>query len=332
MATIKEIAQLAQTSTATVSYVLSNKPARISEKTRQRILKIAADLDYQPNALVHALRSKISYAIAVLVPSLKSGFFPEIIAGIDDEVSGSGFQLMICQHSNSPERLKKEIQLLRSRRVDGLIVMPSGGLQGEAKYFSELRRKRVKLVLVEQNQPDIPFVISNNDTGAKQVIDHLFELGHREIGYVGHRDRRLESYCRAMRERGIPVRESHFLIFDEHGPGVEDYSAFLGPKPRFTALAATRDEFLFPLYDYCLAAKLAIPDRLSMVGYANFREGKILSPKLTSVDQNPGEIGREAGRIALDLILERIPQKSHQITLDPKLVVRESTGPAPGTR
>jgi len=130
-----------------------------------------------------------------------------------------------------------------------------------------------------------------------------------------------------MRELSLPVRDSRLLTFEERGPTSEEYGRFLGPKPRMTALFAGRDEFLFPLYEYSLASGLAIPDRLSVAGYANFREGKILSPGLTSVDQVPGEMGREAGRIALDLILDRIPQESHQVTLEPKIVPRQSTAP-----
>lgn len=330
MATIKEIAQLAKTSTATVSYVLSNKPARIGQKTRERILKIARELDYQPNALVHALRSKISYAIAVIAPSFSNSFFSGIISGIDSVVSEAGFQLMMCQHRCSPEKLHQEISVLRSRRVDGLIVAPSG-LPDEEAYFSDLRQKGVNLVLIAQPQANMPYATFDELMGARMAVEHLHGLGHRHIGYVGPRAERLEFFCRALRERGLQVRENHLLTFEDEGPTSEQFHAFLQRTPRVTALIAEQDALFFPLYEYCRTSGFRIPEELSIVGHGNFRESAILSPPLTSLDQSPTEVGIEAGRIMLDLILKRIPQQTHQMTLKSRLIVRESTaGPFAG--
>lgn len=328
MATIKEIAQLAKTSTATVSYVLSNKPARISQKTRERILKVAKELDYQPNALVHALRSKVSYAIAVITPGLGNSFFAEIISGTDSVVSEAGFQLMICQHSCSPEKLHREIAVLRSRRVDGIIVAPSG-LPNEEAYFSDLRRKGVNLVLITKSQADMPFAVFDEQQGMKEAVEHLRGLGHRNIGYVGPQAERLEFFCQAMSERNLPVRESQLLTFEDTGPTADQFHAYLQRKPRVTALVGQQDSLFFPLYVYSRTTGFRIPGDLSIVGCGNFRESAILSPPLTSLDQSPHEVGVEAGRIMLDLILKRVAQKTHQMTLASRLIVRESTA-APG--
>jgi LacI family transcriptional regulator len=334
MSTIKDVAQHAQVSVATVSHVI-NETRFVAEPTRVRVQQAIAALRYVPSALARSLKSNRTHTVGMMIPNSSNPYFAEIIRGIEDTFYEAGFNVILCNSDDDPIKQSHYVRLLSEKQVDGLIVMSSGS---DVELLDTLRATRMPLVVVDREIDDLAadLVEVNHEAGGFLATRHLLELGHRRIaclagpqGLSSARER-VQGYRRALATSGVPADASLLIAADfTSAGGHAAMSALLAPKPpakRPTAVFASND--LMAIGAICAAASLGlrIPQDLSVVGFDDIALAAHSNPPLSSVVQPK----HQTGQLAAQLLLERIadPGRALQRTiLQPTLLARRSSGP-----
>ena len=335
--TIKDIAEKLKLSVSTVSKALHGYPD-VGNKTREKVLSLANELDYQPNILAQSLRRKSSMIIGVIVPDICYHFFSAAISGIEKVAYDAGYILMLSQTNESVEREILNTRSLISNRVAGLLVSISQTTK-DIEHFKVLQRKRSPVVFFDRmsNSIQASQVLSNDYQGAFQATEYLIQIGRKRIAHfsgpqnLNISEARLAGYKGALEKHGFPMEEGlvfaggfnvedgirgmHWLI--EQGKGLPD------------AIFAANDEASFGIYEVAKAQGLRIPDDIAVIGFSNDPVSALIEPPLTTVEQSAFEIGKTAASILLDEISgirnnqkNFIPQIEHFQT---KLIVRQST-------
>ena len=341
-ATIRDVAELASVSTATVSRVLNaNYP--VAASTQERVRKAVAKLGYATNANARALSSSDTHTIGIIVPELVDPFFGYMVRGLEQAAQASGKLAIIATTGSQPGHEMKLIDLMRERRVDAVILV--SGTRVDRAYQRQLVQRAAaleamgsRLVLCAHPALDIPCparsVTYENEGGAFAVTEHLIALGHRRIAFVGGEreipsiSRRLDGYLRALRSRGIEVDER--IIRTEgfgRAAGRASTAELRKSVPDVTAVFAVNDSIAAGVYDALRDANVQIPRDMSVVAYDDTPLATDLSPKLTTVHVPLEQMGREALRAALGDhdAFARTPED--HVVLGTYLVRRESVAP-----
>jgi LacI family transcriptional regulator len=334
--TIRDVAKLAGVSIATVSRVLNNNSYPVAEKTRKKVLRAAKDLDFQPSRLATGLRLEKSAAIGLIFPSfMGSTYYSEIFHAIEDEATVKGYSIILGSSYGHTEKEELLIDLLRERRVEGLIIIPSSH-NLDLKYYQCLRGK-IPFVFVDRYLPEIDAdrVTTDNVKGAYIAIKHLIKLGHERIALLSGPEApctsiqdRIKGYEKALREFGIGFRKIIETEKNLNKPKKCAYKAmtsFLTNESRISSLFAVNDGIAIGALRAIREAGLKVPDDIAVIGYDGDEIAPFASVPLTTVVQRKEEMGK----IAVRLLLERIGQKrgpSRHILLEPRLVVRASCG------
>jgi LacI family transcriptional regulator len=212
MPTITDVARKAGVSTSTVSHVI-NETRYVSDQVKQRVHAAMKDLNYQPNVIARSLRTRETQTVGVVVSDITNPFFTNIVRAIEDEVLKQGYNIILCDTDEKPEREQVYLRLLMGRRVDGLIVAPSSG---NADLLQLAIESGYPTVLLDRSIPglDADVVLSDNEGGAFDAVSYLVGIGHRRIGIIAGRlevstgTDRMAGYVRAIKAHGIPVDES----------------------------------------------------------------------------------------------------------------------------
>ena len=335
-----DVARHAGVSRATVSYVINgitDGRIPISDETRKRVLDAIEELGYAPDARAQALSSGKTNTIALVIPDLINPHFSEFATGVEEAARAADYHFLLSSTTLVSDEYAVDIfrDLVR-RRFDGLIL---------ATHFI-LNSKEAQEILARIHKRGLPIVefseINNVDTisadyrdATKEVVSYLVSLGHRRIGFVygvGDHDLgldRLEPYQESMKVAGITV-EPNLII--ECGPTIEDgYQGalnLLNLEPRPTAIIAINDLLAMSTMRAAADLGIRVPDDLSVVGYDNIPMANYLVPRLTTVTKD----AYTAGKTAFEMLMARMqtPDLPRQLIHIPaKLIVRESTGPAP---
>ncbi len=332
-----DVARLAGVSRATVSYVingLADSTIPITEETRLRVLQAVDELGYQPDAVAQSLRYGTTNTIGLLIPDMVNPHYWQILKGVEEIVQAEGYNLLLTSTSLDPERELSSVRALARRRIDGLILLLSYTNQ-VLQEIDPLIKRRKPLVLVKESMPGVDVVNPGHDEGAKAIMEHLLELGHRRIGLVyGVANselgtERLEAYCEGLAAAGIPVDES---LIAYCGTTLEaGYRAaleLLNCQPRPTALMVINDLLAIGALRAITASGLRVPEDISVASFDDVDMAAYLNPPLTTVDIQAEEIGRAAARMIFQRI--RNPNMPTQLAEIPgRIVVRGSTGVVP---
>ena len=332
--TISDIARIAGVSRATVSGVLNNNPS-VSEKTRQRILTIIKEHDYRPNEIARALALNQTDIIGLIVKDISNPLYSKIALGVEETCAKMGYSVIIGNTQKDIQREISHINLLKRRRVDGLIIFP---LQRGADlgHLFELKEENYPFVLLAE-VPGIKadLVRSDDQPGAYQATKHLINLGRKRIAYITGpqnalaNDRRLGSYKQALNDHNLSLNEE--LIRPGGWRRSDGYKAgklMLNelkeyPDGAFCYNDAVAIGFIRALVEH----GLRIPQDVAIVGFDDAGSAAYLETALTTVEQPAKEIGNKAAQ----LLVERIKNKKEQqrtkkILLPTSLVIRESCG------
>lgn len=335
MATIRDVAKRAGVSVATVSYVINgSKP--VAPETAARVRQAMEELDYHPNAVAQSLRTRTTHVIGVVVSDIANPFFAALVRGAEDYARQNGYSLIIC---NTNERLENErtyLDLLYRRRVDGLLLAPTGK---NDDLIGRLIDRGMKLVLIDRTLPNhkAPAVLSRNEEGAYQATSHLIAYGHTEIGVVlGLPDvsttrERFEGYRRALREHGLePSPRLEVYGYSRVAGAREACLALLSRPDPPTAIFAMNNLMTIGVMQAIRQLGLRCPDDVSVVGFDDFEWAEAFDPPLTTVAQFPYEIGRQAAELLLSLLSgEEVEGEVKRLPVE--LRVRGSVAP-PGRR
>jgi LacI family transcriptional regulator len=335
-ATMEDVARAAGVSRTTVSFVLNDIPhTNIPDVTRQRILQAARDLQYTPNIQALNLAKGRTMMAALVVrqtPEQMSAdaFLGEVIRGATSHIEAEGYHLLVHAAEPGAPRNSTYGQLVRTGKVDGLIIASPLINDPEVKLLHE---EGTPVVLHgAPDTDDIPSVDVDNTQGAYTAVRHLLDLGHRRIGHISNapfsytssRDR-LTGYRQALEDAGIACDEA--LVYAGNftdASGYEPMNRLLDlPEPP-TALFIGSDVVALGALDAIHSRGLRIPDDLSVIGFDDVLLGRYLRPPLTTIHLPAYELGREAGAMILR-IMSGEPLPSRKVLLPTQLLIRNST-------
>jgi LacI family transcriptional regulator len=336
VATLKDVARLAEVDPSTVSRVLRGDPSQaVRPETRERILTAAGSLRYRPNALARGLRTRRTDTIGLVIPSLENLGFSEVTHGIQAAAAAAGKLVVVVEAEallGSDEASVEEAysRLITDGRVDGLIVAFA---TVDDHHVAQLAERGTPLVLVNRRTAGIHgSVVVDDERGSDLAVQHLAALGHTRIGYVGiaaetdTARRRERGFREAMARAGLDVRESWLAVGSPTISGGRRAMAALAdaghdrPTGLFVASLLGAIGVLAELRD----GGVAVPGDISVIAFNDHELAAHLDPPLTTVRMPNFRMGEEAVRLLLEAI-DGQPRRDEVIDDTPQVVVRGST-------
>lgn len=332
-----DVARAAGVSQTTVSLVLNQvAQASISDETRQRVVAIAEQMGYVPDASARALVRGRTQIIGVVVTTLDDPFIGSLVQTIESAALDHGYAVVLASSNDIPEREIAAAKMLQSRRVDGVIVASS---RIGALYKGQLERPRVPVVLINNlAEPSDELVFSvgvDNKNGAKVATAHLIQKGHRRIAYVASPpDRndnreRMAGYRQALAEAGIGYAPSLVVqgTADTAG-GQRALPLLLSLADPPSAILCYNDLTAIGVIDSARRAGLVLPQDLAIVGFDDIPFAQFCYPPLTTVAQPIAELGRRAIELMLALLSDDASGTApgRHVTVKGQLIVRASSG------
>ncbi len=329
---IKNVAEKAGFSTATVSRVLRNYPG-VKEQTRKKILSTISELNYEINAVARSLRQKKTYSIGIIVGNVLSQFYSVIAKSVEDTANKYGYNVILCNGDEDPEKELNYLRVLKSNRVDGIILTPTGK---NSAYIRHLINSGTRVVLLDRLLEGVncDTVLVDNAIGAYKAVWHLIERGYGKIGIVnGYLDRttgaeRLEGYLKALREARIARDNSLIKIGDfkkETGKKLTQQLLEQPNKPE--AIFVTNIDMSIGALVAIKEMNLKIPEDIGIVCFDDSDWMSIFEPPITVVRQPVYQLGSQASELLIKKIeneQEGLPVRP-RIILNTELIIREST-------
>ena len=333
MATIKDIAVKTKLSTATVSLVLNGKDSRISQKTRDLVIKTAKELNYRPNQLAVGLITKRTKTIGLIVPDIRNSFFSSLAKGIEDECRKNGWTVILCNTSDKHERDLEYINMLASKGVDGILYCMSADstIEKFQECYTLLNNLNIRYIMLDRsfNMPNLITARLNHIKGGYLATKHLIELGHKQIACVTgpknleDSNKRLEGYKIALREANILYDEGIIIEGNYHmESGISAIDRLINKS--FTAIFAFNDMMAYGVYKGLITHNLVVPTDISIIGYDDIYISEIFEVPLTTIHQPVEHLGSISARSLIEIIEKEIQSISIP-TYSPTLVIRKST-------
>src|SRR5437763_9837124 len=311
--TMKRIAGELGVSITTVSKVL-NHHADISEATRSRVLAKVEELGYQRNAVARSLSLRRTHSLGIVIPDLMHSFFVEIVAGIEPVASSRGYGLLLCSSSEDPRKERAELEMLRGRQVDGVVLASAHG-SGNTEMLQQLVKQGTTIVMIDRDDhPSVKChrVLTDDEQVGRLATSHLLDNGRRAIAHIGgpaivHAKRRERGWREALKARGIKASDEWIVRggFME-SDGYRVMKRLLTVRPRIDAVFAANDPAAIGAMKAIWEAGLRVPEDIAIVGVGDIALGDLLRVPLTTV----GWSRREQGRHAAELLLNSIARET----------------------
>lgn len=327
-----KIAKLVGVSRSAVSHVLNGREYMVSAEVHKRIMEVVREQDYHRNVLVRGLQTKSTQVFGLIITDVGVSYFSKLVTAIEAAGKAKQYQCFLCQSHSSVPALEKEIATLREYRVDGLIVMPTNSFE-RPDVFQRLIDHKVPVVLLDMEVAGVSASYAGNDNVAigRLATQHLLELGHRRIACIkGYTEQlnlreRVEGYEQAMREAGLKLDKRLIVGGTRSATGGEEaVQELISKQVEFTALVTSSDFSAIGAIRELQRQGRRVPADVSVVGCANLSMGEWVTPRLTTVDQNPQDVAQAA----FDLLYEQIQKRgsrARKIWVKPSLVLRDST-------
>ncbi|NLE76532.1 MAG: LacI family transcriptional regulator [Chloroflexi bacterium] len=333
MTTIRDVAKRAGVSIATVSRVM-NGSTFVSEPLQERVWQAIRELNYSPSALAQGLSTHVSRTIGVIVPSItKHPFWAQVVAGIEDACRGEGYNLFLCHSDANVQRERDYLQLLRTRRVDGVIIGPA---TETSEHLQGILSEDWPVVAVDGHFVDraIPCITVDNYHAAYAATAYLTSLGHRRIGVLSGPAshsvsmERLRGYRDALSAVGAPVRPDLERIcpFDDEAARQAIHQFFAAPEPP-TALFCLIGRWARVVLAALRQQGKAIPDGVSLLTFDDLEWMALVSPPLTAIAQPAVEMGRQAIGMLFGILRQTEPAAPTQVVLETTFAPRASCAP-----
>ena len=330
MSNMRQVAERAGVSPTTVSHVINNT-RHVSEDTRLRVMEAMVELGYQPNILARSLRRGETHTIGLILPDSANPFFAEIGRKIEEAAYQKNYSVILCNTEGETEKERWYVDVLGKKQVDGIIFVGTGD---QADSLQILFNRDIPVVLVDRDLPnlEVDAVLTDNLQGGFLATTHLIELGHQRIGCImGPSNltpsaQRVTGYRNALHAAGLVVDESLIRRGDFHPRAGHAAALSLFDHPDSpTALFVCNDMMAIGVLAAAAEVECRVPEDLAVVGFDDIELASYTIPPLTTIAQPKREIGRRA----VQLLVERIADKSRQVQrvlLPTALIVRQSTG------
>jgi LacI family transcriptional regulator len=328
--TIKEIAVKAKVSIATVSRALNND-AKVEEKTKLKILKIAEDLKYKPNLLARNFVKRTSNIIGLILPEISDEFFTEIIKGVDEITFTQGYYTMVAS-SHRYRTLEESILTFMQNGIVGGMILLVSSLNNDIRKI--LAQSKIPIVLISGHNETGKYdaVSIDNYQGAFDMTEYLIiKKGYKKIAHItGPKDNddallRKQGYLDALRKHNIIINNSWIIKGDfTRETGEAACNDVLKMKSRPEVIFAANDMMALGCYDAAAKAGMDIPSQIGIVGFDDIFVAKYLSPGLTTVRVQIEEVGKTAANILMKKIHGRNDPTHPVVRISAQLVIRGS--------
>lgn len=339
MATIRDIARQAKVSVGTVSNYLNN-PEIVREETRQAIRQAIQELGYYPRAAARSLKSNQTHRIglvSLISPEENRSLEPsdvaflEFLAAVNTTSAEQGYAVLLMAATSPAGELPIYERLVGEKQVDGVILLGTRPVDARIEFLSSVRFPFVSFGR-SQSKVDYAYVDVDGESGIVKAVDHLVQLGHQRIGYISPPDglmctvQRWTGFRRAMHKHHLPIEDELVIPggFSEQAGQVAMHLLLDLPQPP-TAVITTNDLCAFGAIRALQSRGKLAGQEVSVVGFDDIRLSAHWYPSLTTISQPFRRIGFIAVQMLFDIISGR--QVDRHVVLEPKLVVRQSTGP-----
>lgn len=306
--TILDIAEALKLSPATISRALNDHP-HVREKTKNDVLKMAAQLGYRRNQMASGLRSNKTHTVGLIVPRISMYFHAEVITSIQNDLHKFGYNLIICQ-SNDVVNMEKELaEILYSSRVDALIVACTLETT-DFSHFDKLVSSGIPVIFYDRVPVDpYPVTIIKGDDfrGGYLATTHLIETGCKRIAHISGPltsniyQERANGYRKALQQHHIPVPEE-WIFHQEltHENAKETITKIFNSKDVPDALFLSNDVTAISALEYAKENGIRVPEDLKIVGYSNDPRASIITPSITTIEQFPNVLGKKVVEVLID--------------------------------
>jgi LacI family transcriptional regulator len=326
--TLKEVAQLANVSTATVSNVINNTKF-VSEEVKKQVFDAMEALNYRPNEIAKSLRLQQSKLIGILISDIANGFISTVVKGIETTLSDKGYNVLLCSTDSNIEKEKKYLSVLMGKRIDGLIISSSADT---GEHYNDLLDAKIPLVFLNRCPDHFPsnMVMTNNIQGAYMATEHLIKHSYKKIAVVTGplhfstgRDRFI-GYQRALEDYGIPFKQE--FVF-EGNFDISDYTLTKNILESNQGLRfISNNSMSLGAYKYIKEKGLKIPQDIAIYGYDDPEWADVVDPPLSGVMQPAYELGVHAAQNIINTISGTSSESREIIYLNPEMVIRNSCG------
>lgn len=327
--TLKDVAERAGVSYATVSRVLAGKP-NIASDTRQRVLDAVDQLGYRPNRTARSLKTRRSDIIGLIISDIQYDFFPPLVRGVEDQTSGVGYGLFLCNSDENTEKEMDYTELLIQENVSGVIIAPT---QEHSQAVQRFLAANIPVVVVDRRiqGADVDTVVIDNFTAAYELAQHLIENGYRNFGAVvgsiaaTTAKERLAGFQKALADAGIMIDPAHVRIgaprFDVGRQFTQEILSTPNPPE---ALLASNHLLASGVFQTIKDLDLRIPNDVALVAFDDPTWASLVEPTLTVAAQKAYSVGETAAQLLLKRILQ--PDLSIQMrVLAAEIRIRESS-------
>lgn len=327
---LKTLADHLGLSPATVSVVLNNVPGRsIPPETRERVREAARKFNYQPSLLARSLRKKRSFTVGVLVPELTDGYHTMVMSGIGDHLMREGYFYFSAHHRHKLDMIEEYPRLLIGRGAEGIIAI-------DTALHHELP---VPVVAVAGHRaiPGVTNVVLDHRRAAELILQHLWQLGHRQIAFMRGQPFSSDSHTRwqnlvvVAKELGLKIDPELTVQLerDISSPelGYPVVQTLLQSSKRFTAIVSFNDMAAIGAIRALRDANLRVPEDVSIIGFDDIQLAAFHTPRLTTIRQPLRDMGETSARTLLQR-LQGAKDYPAEIAVAPSLILRETTGPA----
>ena len=330
--TMKDVANKAGVSTATVSRYL-NSSGYVSKEIQQKISEVIDALDFVPNSVAQNLKRTETNTIGIIIPDLSNVSFMDTVKAISDVVTANNYQPIILSSDESIENENKILDVLVSKRVDGIIIASAG----KNEKLLKINSTRLPIVLLDRdfcNTDDniiIDSVINDNFTGSYQMINYLISLGHKKIAILCSESNpvlindRLRGYIKAFEDNNMEIDENYILYGNyKFESGYELTKKLIMQPLKPTAIFSVNNLMALGAVAALNEMNISIPDKMSVCAFGVFKYHTILNPDMTVINQQPIEIGKKAAELLIDKIKAPKDWKPQKIVFDADIIMRNS--------
>ena len=336
MVTLKQIAEELGISITTVSKALKEYPD-VSKKTRKLVRETAAMLNYKPNSFAVNLRTKESKTIGLIIPEIVHHFFSSVIKGIISQAEKKGYLVITLQSNESYELEKKQIDLLISKRVDGILISLANGT-ADYKHISEIIEHETPLVMFDKIAKVVKCskVIIDDRKAAYKATQYLIDIGCKRIAHFrgpllpqNSIDRFL-GYKQALTDNNIVYDSSLVYLLNDMSfeEGKFYANQLLKDHTNVDGIFINTDLVAIGAISEFNNKGIKVPEQINVIGFSNWFMASVISPSLTTVNQPGFKMGKEAFKLLYKEIKNKKKNKNiryNKVVLETDLVIREST-------
>lgn len=323
MASIREVAKLAQVSPATVSRVI-NGTAKVDDEKKKRVLDAISETGFVPNEVARSLFKKSARIIGLILPSIENPFFTQMASVIENTAENYGYRLVLCNTGNDLEKEKAALQMLTSMNADGIILTTNN-----EEIYEYVNNCTIPIVLTDRRvsmDAVAGYVHSDHYKGGRLAAEHLIDCGCKNIVCVrgpleisSARDR-YEGYIKVCNERNL--KEQTVDCDYDFNMGMKVAEEILKKYPKVDGIIACNDTVAISIYKVFHGKGIRVPEDIQLIGFDDIRLASLVTPELTTIAQPIEDIGKKAAEL---IINKAVTDESKEYVFDTKLVVRQTT-------